>query len=382
PGTEPQWKVCGTELVGTTSNSRAGNGVRCTLTAEDQLAVTGVAAVTNDSPDDYEARFNQSGDAVAVGSAYAQQPTGLAFVTDGLQRVEREPSSQRFYCSAAQTVVLTDQAGRHIASANVDVHATGPNDQLKYDTFSVLTINQAPDRGAHQEEPAFDCTGQRTAAPTAPPGNGNPDTQGEHQRFGAPDRKHIESLAGGTSDIGRFSFRLHATEEGTTDFTVWVDEVDDGCLTNDDAFTEGELNVTGAIGWVRNPSLALPQPFEPLVACGDPEPDPTEPPPPPVEQDESRTVSLRFAQKNIVVGKPVRFAGRVKASDQTCAADQKVVLKIRRPGGKFWNAATTTTDATGRFAFVKKAKVPRDYRAVAPPAAFCERARSAILTLR
>ena len=377
PGTEPQWKACGTELIGTSSNSRAGNGVRCNLaSAADQSAITAVAAVTNDSPDDFEARFNQSGDAVAVASSYAQQPTTLSLVTEGFQRVEREPSSERFYCSVAETVSLTDQAARQIAGANVDVHATGPNDQLKFDTFTVLTINKAPDRGDHTEETAFDCLGQRTEAPTAPPANGNPDTQGEHQRFGAPDRKHIETLAGGTNDIGRFSFRLHATEEGDTEWTAWLDEADDGCLTNDDAFTEGELNVTGAIGWGQHPNEAIPQPFEPFVACGGTEPEP------PVEEDGSRSVSLRFAQQKILVGKPVRFAGRIKAVDPTCAAAQKVVLKIRKPGGKFWKAAATTTDTAGRFTFKKNARVPRDYKAVAPAASFCERASSSVLTLR
>ena len=381
PGADPKWKPCGTELIGT-SNARAGNGVRCTLAdAADQTEITAIAAVSNDSPDDYEARFNESGDAVPVGQPYAQELTALSFVTGGSQRVEREPTSDRFYCSAAETAQLVDQMGRGIPGANMDVHATGPSDSLKFDTFSLLTINQAPDRGPHATEAGFDCTGQRTAAPTMPPANANPDIQGEHQRFGFGDRKHIESLAGGTSDTGTFSFRLHATTDGVTEYTMWVDEADDGCLVNDDAFTQGELSVTGSIGWAQDGGLAIPQPFETLVPCvpGTPSPSPSEGPGETV--DGRRSVSLRL-EKSAVLGRPGTFRGTIDAVERVCERNQRVVLKVRKPGGTFSTRDSDRTDDRGRFSFTRTIRAPRDYRVVAPASGSCNKARSQVIRLR
>lgn len=381
PGTEPAWKPCGTELVGAT---RAGNGMRCTLDGiADQTNITALAAVSNDSPDSYESRFNQSGDAVAVGQPYAQELTSLQLTSPGSQRVERELTSGQLFCSATESVQLTDQVGRQIAGANVDVHATGPNDQLKFDTFSILSINQAPDRGAHTTEPGFDCTGQRTALPTSPPGNANPDEQGEHPRFGLPDRKHIESLGGGTSDLGSFSFRLHATAQGITDYTVWVDEADDGCLTNDDTFTQTELSVSGSIGWGQDPGFPVMQAIEPLVPCtgATPDPDPTDLPRG-EEEDGTRSVSIRITKTPVTLGRPADFVGRIRAADDVCSADERVVLKARKPGGRFWSVARGRTDGQGRYTLTKKVRAPRDYRVVAPSADFCDRATSAIMQLR
>lgn len=379
PGSVPKWEVCGTELVGAT---RAGNGLRCSVTPEDQLAVTAVAAVTNDSPDEYEARFNQAGDAFAIGDPYAQEPTAWSMVTSGLQRAGREMVSRTFFCSATESAALTDQVGRQIAGANVDVHAAGPNDALKFNTFAILTTNQPPDRGAHVEEAAYDCEGQRTEAPTSPPGNANPDVQAEHPRFGAPDRKHIESLAGGTSDTGAFGFRVHATAEGVTEWTMWVDEGDDGCAANDDAFTAGELFVNGAIGWGQDGFASGPQPFETLIPCSPPAPSPSPSPTGPSEIDGSRTVSATVTPSPVVIGKPARFRGRIDAAASVCENLQKVVLRVRKPGQRFVTRKTTTTDGSGRYTLTHIARAPRDYRVVVPPTSSCDRARSTIIRLR
>ena len=32
---------------------------------------------------------------------------------------------------------------------------------------------------------------------------------------------------------------MSSDQAGITEFTVWVDEADDGCVVNDDAFTSG-----------------------------------------------------------------------------------------------------------------------------------------------
>ena len=264
PGTVPVWNVCGTEAIGS-NNGNADNGVKCTLkSASEQAAITAVAAVANDSPNDFDNRFNESGDAVPITSSYAQVPSVLN-MEGGQQVIPQEEASGIYYCTDSVITTLTDQAGRQIAGANIDVHADGPSDALKFHTFSVLTTNQAPDRGGHREEDGYDCTGSSQGNGT-PPSDANPDTQGEHQRFGQPDRKHIETLSGGTSDIGVFSFKLHADEPGQTRFTAWVDERDDGCHANDDLFTEGEINVSGSIGWFPDQA---PEPVtQPLETIG------------------------------------------------------------------------------------------------------------------
>jgi hypothetical protein len=384
PGTKPVWKVCGTEDVGDSSNSYADNGVRCQLTsAADQTVITAMATVANDSPDDYENRFNEAGDAVALSSSYAQTPTNLSLVTNGLQRAELEPVSEEFYCSTTEILLLEDQLGRQIAGANIDVHATGPSDALKFHTHLVLASNVAPDRGPHTIEEAFDCTGQKFQGATSPPSNAAPWEQGEHSRFGLPDRKHIESAATGTNDIGRFSFALHSPVKGTTNWTAWLDETDDGCQTNDDAFTEGEFFVNGAIGWAEDPGDPTSEPYDVFVPCTGttPTPDPTPTDDPGTDPDGSRTVSLRMTNSPSI-GERAEFEGRIIAARAACERDQKVVLKIRRPNSKYWTVTQTRTDASGRFSLFGKARVPRDYRAVAPGSSSCDRAASQPIKLR
>jgi hypothetical protein len=369
PGSVPKWDVCGTEVIGT-NNGNADNGVRCTLKSlADQTAVTAVAAVANDSPNDYDDRFNESGDAVAILDSYAQLPTELSG-TELQQMIGKESNSGIFYCSDSVTTTLLDQAGRQIAGANMDVHAEGPSDRLKFNSFSVLTSYQPPDRGDHSEEEAFDCTGQN-ATTGSPPGNANPDVQGEHQRFGQPDRKHIESLGGGTSDIGAFSFRLHSEEPGATYFTAWVDERDDGCAANDDMFTEEEVSVSGTIGWSDQAPPPVQEPYEVFVPCGSPSPDPSETPPPPGKHN--RDISLFAARGSS--GSRLRLYGRVTSSASDCKSTQPVRLKMRA-GNRYRTIGRTTTDARGKYSFEKKSRGVHTYRAVVPGSPTCNSARS------
>ena len=385
PGTKPVWKACADEGTGASSftTNRTDDGLRCTVDEADAGKVTAVAAVANDNPLS-DPTGNQSGDAISVTSNYVQEPTSMSFVSSGSQRVGTLGDTGRFFCSTAESVRVTDQFGRAIPGANIDVHATGPSDQLKFHQpmpvpGAVSAVNQAPNRGSHAIENAFDCTGQTA---NSLPGNGNPNKQGEHQRFGFPDRKHVESLAMGTNDAGIWSFRMYSPEAGQTDYTVWLDEADDGCLANDDTFTTGELSVTGSIGWAQDPSFPIAQPIETLVPCVPAEPSPGPSESPGEEIDGSRDISLRIATSPIEIGESATFAGRIDAVESQCAADQRVVLKTRRPGGKFWTKMATRTDGQGRFEMVARARAPRDYRAVAPAADGCDRARSVIVRLR
>ena len=389
PGTQPKWKTCADESVGASSftTNRTDDGLRCAIDAADVGKVTALAAVANDSLMSDPAQ-NQSGDAISVTSTYVQQPTSLSFTSAsaGMQRVGTLGDTGRLFCSTAEAVKLVDQFGRAVPGANMDVHATGPSDQLKFHQpmpvpGAVSAVNQAPNRGSHAIENAFDCTGQTA---NSLPGNGNPNKQGEHQRFGFPDRKHIESLAMGTNDAGIWSFRMYSPEAGATEYTVWVDETDDGCLANDDTFTLGEVSINGSIGWNQDPISAVTQPTEALVPCvtTEPSPGPSENPTEEEPTDGSRDITMRISNTPIVIGEPATFSGRIDAVDTDCAADQRVVLKTRRPGQKFWLKAANRTDDQGRFKMVARARAPRDYRAVAPAAGGCDRARSMITRLR
>ena len=373
-GTEPDWKVCATEAVGAGNNSDPNNGLRCTFDSSIAASsVTAVAAVVNGSPDEYDERFNQSGDAVRV-IPYVQQPAGLELNEFGEQTVSKNEDADRFYCSSTVTATVTDQLGRLVPGANVDVEATGPSDGLKFHSSALLGGPVAPDRGRHVEEPSFDCTGS-SSADGIPPTNPAPDVQGEHPAFGAPDAKHVESAAAGTNDRGSFGFRMYSNATGVTQYTVWADEADDGCLANDDRYTTGEVAAAGSIGWNDDPEatgLIVPQP---VVPCGgaDPEPEPTEP-----GQPATRTLGLRSSAARVEPGTTVRLSGRVR-SEAACVADQIVTLKARRPGRRFHAVATTATGRTGAYRFKVTVARSRHYRAVLPAIEGCTAARSGIV---
>lgn len=375
PGTKPTWKACGTEFLGSQDS-----GIRCSLSAlGDQGKVTAVAVVTNDGAPaaPWDNTQNESGDAVVVGENYQQTLSEFELISAGSQRVDRDMTL--FPCSSVETVELTDQFGRAIAGANIDVHATGPSDALQFDHDSLEFWSEtaAPDRGIHSLEAAYDCGSY--------PANSDPGEQGEHQRFGAPDRKHVENQSGGTSDLGRFNFALHSPVEGVTEWTAWVDEADDGCAANDDTFTLGEMFVNGSIGWGSStPGSGVAEPYEMMIPCtpaGGPAPTPTPTDDPGTDHDGSREISVSL-KGSPSIGHMARFSGRLVAAEADCQKDQAVVLRMRKPGKGFWTVVRGTTDGQGRFSLKAMAKAPRDYRAVAPRKAICDRAKSDLVRLR
>ena len=375
PGTDPVWNVCGTELVGS-NNNNADNGVRCALSLPAHAeSITAVAAVANDSPDDYDELFNESGDSVRV-TPYVQQPAALTLNEVAEQRVEKDEAVGRFFCSATVTATVTDQLDRIVPGANVDAEAAGPTDGLKFHNSSVLGGNLAPDRGRHSIEPAFDCTGGGDVAPP----NASPGQQGEHPVFGAPDPKHVENPGGGTSDRGTAGFRLHSNAPGVTQYTIWVDELDDGCAANDDSYATGEPAAAGTVGWAESPATPELMTASALVPCppGGPSPEPTETP----EEPASRTVTLRAAHRRVARGTPVRLAGRVRSGASECLGGQHVTLEARRPGRRFHAAATALTGTAGRYRFKVVVTRTRAYRAVVDASSACSAARSRVVRLR
>jgi hypothetical protein len=374
PGTVPEWKACATDQIQIFGDP--DDGIRCTIeSAPEAAAVTAVGAVVNSSPGDYDPRFNQSGDAVRV-TTYQQQPAQLSLNDRFEQRVSKNADADVFYCSRSITATVSDQVGRAIPGANIDVKAVGPTDGLKFHTSTVFSTPVAPDRGGHTVEPGYDCS-ESSEEDGVVPTNPSPDTQGEHPLFGNPDVKHVESPRG-TNDTGNYSFMLHANAAGVTQYTVWVDEADDGCGANDDRFTLGEVADAGSIGWNDEPFTSGVRAPDPLIPCGDvtPSPDPTDPPDP-----VARTVGIRTSAERVARGAKLRIAGRVR-SEGACVAGQAVTLKARRPGGKLRPVASGRTTDAGRYRFEITVRRTRDYRAVLPAEGGCAPARSRIVRVK
>jgi hypothetical protein len=235
PGAEPNWTPCAT---GTPEQAAAG--MRCDLTDPDKGSdVTAVGAISNSSPGpERQAEFDGGSDAQRV-LPYVQRPEEVKLSPDRLTIPKGDIGQE---CSKLITVKVRDQKGRAIPTANVDVHATGPSDGTKFGQgpFDSSSNAQAPEEG-HSEEPGHDCEGLAPAEQFI-------GTEGSNARTAAPDVKHIESTAEGTTDAGTFTFQVFATQEGTTQLLAWVDQV-----PND---LQGRSEATGAggIGWGQPPA--------------------------------------------------------------------------------------------------------------------------------
>lgn len=237
PGTEPSWNFCG---FGRVTDELAT--VRCTLAAGTSGAqVTAVAAVANSTPPPAEpsAVGDATGDAHRV-VPVAQVPTS----------VEITPASVTADLSKCQAMAATvrDQAGRFIAGVNVDVHTTGPDDQIRYGTIgnNVTSPFQAPDTGHVSTRAARNCADGE-----------NQNTQGDHNIPGADDPQHIESTTGanpnqGTNNDGKFTFALYSDTAGTSDVVAYAD------VNDDDALGATEASGGGQIGWGGPPAPATP----------------------------------------------------------------------------------------------------------------------------
>jgi hypothetical protein len=207
PGAAPVWE----ESCGDAVPDDQGFGqVRCTLKeGHSALDVTAVAIVSNRTaaPADPSAALDDTGDAHRV-LPYLQQPSELQ-ITSG------NTTATLATCHIL-TAIVKDQLDRPVATANVDVHADGPEDQLHFSSSGTNTDPfQAPDTGHVSKENAKRCDN-----------NANSGLQGDHNSPGRDDAKHIESTTG-TSNSGQFRFALRSDFAGGTFITAWADVDDD-----------------------------------------------------------------------------------------------------------------------------------------------------------
>jgi hypothetical protein len=256
PGTEPAWISCSKVKA-----TAAVGGIRCDLKGDDQPEmVTAVGAVANDSPNppqgaQYRAEFDRSTDAQRV-FPYVQVP-GFLTLTPHKQKMAAGDVGST--CSKMIVAKATDQFGRLIVGANIDVHAVGPGDNTRFGAglFDDSDAAQPPDKGHSREELGADCLGINEFV----------GSQGEHNIAGAPDIKHIETQPSGTNAQGTFSFQLLADQRGTTDVTAWIDEDDN------DEQEFAEATDVAAIGWGEAagaaPYSAFLEPRSPIASSGD-----------------------------------------------------------------------------------------------------------------
>ena len=259
PGSEPTWVACGSE------NTAAGinNGIRCTLSPSHQISAVTAVAVTvfsrNCSPSApitgpaCQNTKTDSGDAHRV-IPYEQDPTAMTIVPDTQNEIAED------LCSNVLAVTVTDQNQRAIPAAEIDVHAIGPSDGLRFDdSGNNSSANDQPE--GHAREATTDCE----SAPDP-----NPDAfQGEHNDPAGNDLKHIEStLSGGTNDAGQWFFQMFSPDRGETQLTAFVDE------DSDDVFCSLELSASASIGW-RVPAPAVDGPDPETETCTEPTPTPS-----------------------------------------------------------------------------------------------------------
>jgi hypothetical protein len=236
PGTAPEWRQC---AAGRPNADRIVIA-RCAVAAGDSPArVSAIAAVSSRQPTgDPQPAADESGDAHHV-VPFEQVPRIVEVSPD---TASRDPGGcQKF------TLTVTDQDGRAIAGVNVDVHATGPSDQLQFATVdtAVPGVNetdpfQPPDRG-HSTENARRCSNAESLG-----------RQGETNRPGGDDEKHIESTSpatslGGTDNTGDWDFALYSGSAGGTRISAWAD------VNDDDVASLAEASGGAQMGWGQAP---------------------------------------------------------------------------------------------------------------------------------
>lgn len=364
PGTAPEWTACGGEAPDAANQDGTQSGVfRCELAAEDPpTSVRAIALVPTSNPlqpvpvDD---QFLGAADAHRVVS-YSQEATTVSLAPE-VQNV-----TDLAKCAAITATVL-DQNGEIIAGHNVDVHASGPSDNLNFDVGGTFSDpSQAPDQGGHgTAEEATECS-----AEGAPAAGG---TQGEHDDPAGNDRKHVESTDG-TGDDGTYTFALSTDVAGGTLVTAWADQ--DG----DDQFCATEPFDNASIGWQQAPPAPTQLPFDEQVCSASPSPTGTATGSPTgtgTGPGEGRTVTLTAARNRVVAGKTVTLSGQVTAADTSCE-DNELVEILRRVHGtpNFKPFAEDATDENGAFQLSVLVKKSADYMAIVPAHDNCSQANS------
>jgi len=364
PGSEPEWTGCGSVRVSSSLGAgaeepRSGRFV-CELgEGEDATKLTSVAAIATDDP--YP--LPRTGDALLFGDAsgdahrvlpYRQAPMLVRLSVDGPLQYQTDKCTEQIVAS------VSDQNGRPVAGANVDVHATGadPTDGRAGLRFDVsrgsggTDDNQAPDQNHQDETEAWSCKPRQAAGPAELLGPGPSGTQGNHRRPGGGDTRHIEATEPGSNAGGRFRLRLFNDQAGGAQITAWAD------LDGDDAYCAREPAGHLALGWDQ-PAPGIDPHRAEQSTCKLPG-----------DIDEvqgkrltrhARDVSIRTKAR----GRRLSVRGRVRVRSGHASCRRRAPVNVqRRKNGEWQTLRSPNTDRKGRYR-VNIRKRNGMYRAVA-----------------
>lgn len=153
------------------------------------------------------------------------------------------------------TAKVTDELGRPVQGANLDLHLQGPTDTLGVVVATALT---KPGEGGHSDENAGKCP-DAFPLPAPPVTAAPPPLQGDHNLPGIDDVKHVETTQGtGIASVGTphgtVTFAVIGPEVGLTKITAWVDDEDlgneaDPRPPDNDVFDSDEPHTTAGAQW-------------------------------------------------------------------------------------------------------------------------------------
>jgi hypothetical protein len=257
PGTEPSWKTCQEQSTVFFSDGNQRIGCRLQDSDDASTLITAVAAVAvTDDPDRQPGAGLPTGDNPCIPTPPATScpgdPTGIEGSGDA-HRVFRyvqspatvelpppstaRPNQQGNFPCVTLTSIVRDQNGRPIWRVNMDVHAAGPGDELRFGSQSNTTSRfKNPDQGGHDTENTDTCANSPTE--TSPP------AQGRHPSVPGDDPKHIESIDGSDTS-GRFTFAIRSPQrEGNSTVTAWADADDNDDRQASEAFDTTTVTFT------------------------------------------------------------------------------------------------------------------------------------------
>jgi hypothetical protein len=211
-----------TQCANVTPSGGGAQGVRfeadCQVVAGDvATGVTGIAAVAIDchsvfgcqsSPVD--TRVLESGDAHRV----------FGFASDALLALEPAEAEGQVESCQRMTLVVQDQTGQPIEDADVDIHLSGPSDQVNFCDVEDTSARTAPDQGSH---------------------TGSESDESVHADPAGNDTHHTEGNTGGQ---GRFVFGVSSEAAGTSTILAWADVEE-----NDEPGLD-ERGDTAAMHWI------------------------------------------------------------------------------------------------------------------------------------
>ena len=372
PGTDPNWRECDSQV--TISYSSNDRQIGCTAAANvgpaDITAVAAAATGTEDFnpvpspncvPEDQTLQCPtvDAGDAHRV-AAYDQIPTSLAvlpFTSNNGVNTCRE---------LVATAVDQQSSPRPIYRANIDVHATGPLDGTKFGKSPRTSPYKPPDAGGHDSNESTANCG------TAPAGG---DTEGVHIHATTADDKHIESTTG-TDPNGTFVFALRSPDQGTTNVSAFIDQIDDDLASGDPT---GTATITwGPAASVSGSASGSASASASTSASGSATGTQTASSSASSTSGQaSRSITLEPSKPKTKFGKKVTLSGAVTSSNSSCISGQTVKIQRSTSGGSFADFGTATTTSGGTYSFDFIADQNASYRATVDASSSCGAATSA-----